>query len=112
MKLDLPFPPGILNPNSRKHWRPHAKAKKKYRQDCHWLSINTKPEIQGGKIYLKITFHPPCKRKRDKDNMIAAFKAGQDGMADAWGVDDSLFNASYHVGDIVKHGSISIVIDQ
>ncbi len=112
MKLDLPFPPGILNPNSRKHWRPHSKAKKKYRQDCHWLSQHLRPEIGKGIIYLEITFHPPDKRKRDKDNMIAAFKAGQDGMADAWCVDDSLFNTSYHIGDVVKHGRVSIEIDQ
>lgn len=112
MKIDLPFPPSILNPNSRPHWRPKAKAKKKYRSDCHWLSLQKRPEFMEGKIYLEITFHPPDKRKRDKDNIIAAFKAGQDGMADAWRVDDNRFSASYHIGDIVKHGSVSIVIDQ
>lgn len=112
MKLDLPFPPSILNPNARPHWRAHAKAKKKYRQDCHWLSLQIKPEFHEGKIYLEITFHPPDKRKRDKDNLIAAFKAGQDGMADAWQVDDYLFSASYHIGDVVKHGSVSVEISQ
>lgn len=112
MKLELPFPPAILNPNARPHWRSFSKAKKKYRHDCHWLSLQAKPEFQEGKIYLEITFHPPDNRKRDKDNIIAAFKAGQDGMADAWGVDDSLFSASYHIGDVVKHGSVSIEIDQ
>ena len=112
MKLDLPFPPSILNPNSRSHWRAFSKAKKKYRQDCQWLSQHLRPKIGKVMVYLEITFHPPDKRKRDKDNMIAAFKAGQDGMADAWRVDDNLFSASYHIGEPVKHGSVSIVIDQ
>ena len=112
MKISLPFPPSILNPNSRPHWAPKTKAKKKYRRDCYYLAKQIMPEFTEGMIYLKIIFHPPDKRKRDKDNIIASFKAGQDGMADAWRVDDSRFSASYDIGDIIKHGCVSVEIDQ
>ena len=112
MKLDLPYPPAILNPNVRSHWAPKAKAKKKYRRDCYYLAKQILPEFMEGTIYLKITFHPPDKRKRDLDNAIASFKAGQDGLADAWKVDDYRFSVSYAIGDIIKHGGVSVHINQ
>ena len=108
--LDLPFPPSILNPNARPHWSPKATAKKKYRRDCYYLAKQVKPDFKEDKIYLEITFHPPDKRKRDKDNMIGAFKAGQDGIADAWNVDDCRFSTSYNIGDVVKYGKVCVEI--
>ena len=111
-KISLPYPPSILNPNVRSHWAPKAKAKKKYRQYCYYMAKQIRPEFENEKIYLEITFHPPNHRKRDKDNMIAAFKAGQDGLADAWHVDDYRFSTSYAIGDVIKHGGVSVYIDQ
>jgi len=112
MKIFLPFPPTILNPNVRSHWAAKAKAKKKYRCDCYYLAYGIKPEFMEGMIFLKIIFHPPDRRKRDKDNIIAAFKAGQDGIADAWRVDDYRFSTSYDIGDVVKYGGVTVEIDQ
>jgi len=60
--------------------------------------------------HVIITFHPPDKRKRDMDNMIAAFKAGQDGVADAIGVDDSKWVSSYRIGQPVKGGLVIVEI--
>ena len=36
-----------------------------------------------GDVHLWVDFYPPDKRRRDDDNVIAAFKAGRDGLADA-----------------------------
>ena len=44
-----------------------------------------------GDVHLWVDFYPPDKRRRDDDNVIAAFKAGRDGLADALRIDDSRF---------------------
>ena len=60
---------------------------------------------------VKITFQPPDRRKRDRDNMIAAFKAGQDGLADALGIDDAILVPTYDTGEPVKGGRVDIELD-
>lgn len=57
---------------------------------------------------FKVTFHPPDKRKRDRDNIIASFKAGQDGLADAWGIDDNEFEITYALGEPRKGGAVIV----
>lgn len=86
----LAWPHPDLSPNARVHWARLAKAKKAYRTSSAWRVLS-----QGGKkltaksLQVRVSFVPPDRRKRDKDNMLAAIKAGLDGVADALGVDDS-----------------------
>ena len=102
--IELPYPPSILNPNVKAHWSKKSKAFKKYKSDCCALANSMEPTKQ-----FKITFHPPDKRRRDRDNIIGAFKAGQDGLALAWGVDDSEFEITYaKLGEPVKYGKVAI----
>lgn len=85
-----------------------AKARlfKKYKQDCLWLMKSQKPEKN---MAFSITFYPPTKAKRDRDNLIAAFKAGQDAIATYWEVDDSNFIIQYNpLGNSVKGGCVII----
>lgn len=93
MKVDLPFPPASLSPNARLHWAKKSKAAKAYRRECRLLTLEA--GLRGvdweGDIHVWIDFFPPDRRRRDDDNMIAAFKSGRDGIADALGVDDSRF---------------------
>ncbi len=104
--IELPYPPAILNPNRKAHWAVKGKAFKRYKSDCYYKSFNKK-----GGLKFKITFHPPDKRRRDRDNIIGAFKAGQDGLAMAWEVDDSLFQITYMpLGEPVKDGKVIIEI--
>jgi hypothetical protein len=42
-------------------------------------------------LELSLNFYPRDRRKRDDDNLIASFKSGRDGIADALGVDDVNF---------------------
>ena len=95
MIVTLPWPPKELSPNARVHWGKLAKAKRAYRHAC-WLMAMQQckpvPTFPGdGDIALAITFVPPDRRARDDDNLLAAFKSGRDGLADAWGVDDKRF---------------------
>jgi crossover junction endodeoxyribonuclease RusA len=57
-----------------------------------------------------MTFCPPDKRRRDRDNLIASMKAATDGIADALGTDDSKFIVTYAMGSPVKGGSVEVTI--
>ena len=113
MRAQLPWPPSCLSPNARIHWAPKRAATAKYRADCAWASRAA--GIFDGMILpdplpMTITFCPPNKRRRDRDNLIASFKAGQDGLSDAIGLDDSRFVPTYRVGDVVKGGAVLVEI--
>lgn len=103
--IEYPWFNKVLNPNSRKHWAVVASAKKKQRQSARLL---TKGKPKPIDYDIDIIFNPPCNRKRDKDNCLAAIKGLLDGVADAWGVDDHLFNPRIKWGQVVKNGSIII----
>lgn len=103
--IELSYPPSVLNPNNTAYWTKKAKAKKAYRKEAYWVA---KMGDIPSQFNFVIKFHPPTKHKRDLDNAIAAFKSGQDGLADAWGVDDSIFSFAYEFGDVVKGGKVVI----
>jgi len=102
MKFTLPWPPSVLSPNRREHWRVVAKAKKAYRQECGWQAI-----AQGGKaiasksLHLTITFVPPARHMYDLDNLLARMKSGLDGLADILQVDDSRWTLTIRKADSV-----------
>lgn len=101
MKITLPWPPKELNPNARLHWSKKSKAAAKYRTACHLLTLEA--GLRGidwdGDIHVFIDFYPPDRRARDDDNMIAAFKSGRDGIAQALGVNDKRFRTHPYVQD-------------
>lgn len=110
--LTLPFPPKQLSPNARVHWAVKARAAKTYRHSCWAMAL----EGGVGKMKIKpdfeLTFHPPDRRARDKDNMIAAFKAGQDGLADALQCDDKAFDPKPVVGEPMKGGAVVVRMER
>ena len=57
-----------------------------------------------GPVHLWLTFYPPSKRHFDDDNVVAAFKPGRDGVADALGIDDSRFVLHPLLSEVVKKG--------
>jgi crossover junction endodeoxyribonuclease RusA len=107
MRLVLPFPPRELSPNARLSWRVKARYTKKYRHDCGWLGKTVKKPPH---FKLIATFHEPDNHHRDEDNYYSAFKAGRDGLADAWGVDDNIFTIDYRWGAPVKGGAVIITL--
>jgi crossover junction endodeoxyribonuclease RusA len=99
--VTLPWPAKELSPNARMHWAQKAKFAKAYRMACFTLCLQAKlakPETEG-RLHLWLDFYPPDRRHRDDDNMIASFKAGRDGIADALGVDDKRFVCHPFVSD-------------
>lgn len=110
----LPWPPKQLTPNfkRRSHWSKYRGATAGYRLACKALTKAARLGICAGDvpIFLMITFRPPDRRLRDDDGMVAAFKAGRDGIADALGIDDRFFRASYTVGEPVKDGAVIVEV--
>ena len=100
IEITLPWPPRELSPNSRTHWRKAAPIKAKYRDACYILTKQARAVIDWeGDIHAWIDFYPPDRRHRDDDNMIAAFKSGRDGVAEALGVNDKRFRTHPYVKD-------------
>jgi crossover junction endodeoxyribonuclease RusA len=116
-ELVFAWPPSVLNPNQRAHWSMKSRAAKAYRHDC-WARTKaaniTLPDNE--KLALWIDFYPPDKRHRDDDNMIAAFKSGRDGLAEALGVNDKRFRIFPQVmdkiGGMVKVRITDVPIEQ
>ncbi len=113
MIVFLPWPPAILSPNRTGHWKKKADARKKSKADAYYIALSSpRPAIGAGNIPLKITFHPPGRRRHDADNLLSASKGMLDGLALAWGVDDVRFRpVTIDFGDIVKNGSTAVEID-
>lgn len=109
IRVALPWPPTPLWPNRRAHWRTKSKAASGYRSTAFYLCQNVKGAIpETGPIQCSITFHPPNLIRRDWDNMLAAIKSGLDGIAQAYGIDDSRFQPGLMVGDTVTHGMVKV----
>jgi hypothetical protein len=86
-----------------------ARATKAYRTTAHWAAKATDLPVlaDDGDIPLQVRFYPPS-RRGDKANMPAMLKAGIDGIADAWGVNDRRFVPTYTYADPVKGGRVEV----
>lgn len=111
IEIELPFPRPNLSPNKRLHWRALAAAKKAYEYDCFYAAyavVGRDIKLPKEPIRVSITFIAPDRRQRDRDNIIASFKAGQDGLAKALGLDDKWFRQEYHFGEPEKPGRVIV----
>lgn len=95
MIIRLPYPDPVLFPNRRNghsYHKTHA-AKVKARDGAFWATKEVCKAFSdhGGYIALSLLFIAPDKRRRDWDGLVGAFKACQDGVASALGVDDHRF---------------------
>lgn len=100
----LPWPPKVLSPNARAHWGARSKAAKQYRFRCFLGAKAARLTAPAGKVLLMLEFLPPNNRRRDDDNLLAAFKSGRDGLADALGIDDSRFVSQVRLSDELHAG--------
>ena len=98
MIIELNYTDKNLMPNKKngRHWAETLNAKKASSYEafiCTKLKIqSTKPVIEKNKsIALTINYVQKDNRHRDLDNLLAASKASIDGIAQALGIDDKLF---------------------
>lgn len=105
--IDLPFPPSILNPNSRPHWAKKARAVRVYKMQCFALLSQHRTDLAGQHAF-EIRFSPPDERRRDTDNMLAASKAALDALSAVCGIDDSKFTLTLTKCKPVKGGALTV----
>ena len=111
MKLILPWPPKELSPNARSHWSKKAKAAKIYRYACHVITLSSGIKAPEGRVLLVLEFVPPSRRAFDDDNLVARFKAGRDGIADALGINDNRFTTQFSLRtEPVEDGAVIVEI--
>jgi crossover junction endodeoxyribonuclease RusA len=113
--IELPWPAKELSPNARQHWSAAARAKKAYRLRCKAVGdaagLALVPKGATG-VLVHLVFIKPDRRARDWDNMLASMKSGLDGLADAMGVDDSMWRLSFDVADEpVPAGAVLVTIE-
>jgi crossover junction endodeoxyribonuclease RusA len=111
--LEIPWPDRRLSPNAREHWAVTSKHKKLFRARCRAIGMASGVGVLSAAenaVSVHLTFFPPDKRARDWDNMLAAMKAGLDGLADAMGVDDSKWKLGFDVSDPVKGGIVLVQV--
>ena len=113
----LPWPDKRVFPNAknRKHWRSYAPAVKADREmgkffTLEQMSPKARQSVKEGEghIAMTVTFFPPDKRRRDDDGCIGGFKHLRDGIADALGVDDHRFRATYQFEDALAPGRVEV----
>lgn len=110
--IEFPWPPPQVFPNFKRahHWTKYRPHEASYRLACKGLTKAARIRPEPGLIPMTVTFFPPDRRKRDDDGMIGAFKNGRDGMADAWGVDDTTFRPTYRIAEPIKGGKITVEV--
>ena len=113
-RITLPWPDKALSPNGRPgHWAVKARAVKKARSmatSATWAARGTSVKPGWPSAHLAWVLHPKTANTPDADNAQAALKNFQDGIADALGIDDSLFTCTYALGAPVKGGAVHVVL--
>lgn len=117
LSITLPWPHQDLSPNSRVHWAKLAQRKAKAKQDAYWATKHAgegslPPSAEISRIRLSLRFAPPSNRHYDLDGLISRFKAAQDGIAQAIGVNDR--NFSYGVIEMLpkqKGGLVYVTVE-
>lgn len=115
LTVTLPWPPAALSPNARAHWRVRHRAAAQYRRDCALLARAAGLQLPEGegRLILGLDFVAPDRRRRDDDNLIASFKAGRDGLADALGLDDTRFATLATISAETTHqGAVRVTLSR
>lgn len=108
--IELPWFPKACSPNfrSRSHW-PRTNAMKKTREWGYAAARSVGNPIHPVSEIL-LTFYPPTAHERDKDNLLASCKGYLDGIAQAWGVNDSQFDPRVQIAEPVKGGKVVVTL--
>jgi crossover junction endodeoxyribonuclease RusA len=113
VSFTLPFPAKALWPNGRAHWAEKARAVKAHREGAWAMAraagvVKADPETR---VSIAVTVHPKTRHPIDRDNCVAALKSYLDGISDALGVDDRLFNTpSIAFGEPIKGGLLALTV--
>jgi crossover junction endodeoxyribonuclease RusA len=115
IRILLPWPPRELSPNARLHWAQKRQVTKAWRKLAAYETLAAgvrkgDPDIPAN-IKAVFTFHPPDRRRRDLDNLLASCKPMIDGIADTIGRDDSTWQIELRKAEIRKGGAVRIELE-
>jgi hypothetical protein len=117
--VTLPWPDRQLSPNARGHWSVLARARKRakaqamlqaYEVGLDALAVDLARSGGTGTIAVELQFHPPDRRERDDDNLVASCKAMLDGIASVMGVNDSRFRIAHSRHDPYPGGMVKVIV--
>ena len=111
MRVSVPYPPEELFPSASVGDMARIYAESSYMGTVLSLCLRQGAWLLTGPFLIHVTFHPISRGPvPDKDNLITAFKAGQDGLAQALGVDDREFNdrLTHSIGSRTPRGEVVI----
>ena len=103
----IPWPPRKLFPNARRHGLSKSDAVKQARADAVVACKEVMPQ-QG--THIVMVAHPPDRRRRDLDGLLAAMKPSIDGISDFLGIDDSEFSFEIWRGEPKPGGEVAVTI--
>jgi crossover junction endodeoxyribonuclease RusA len=110
----LPYPAKILWPNGRGHWAKKHSATTSAKIAAYaavngWLISNRRPVSISA---LRFTLHPKPKGPvPDRDNIVAAMKAYQDGVCGALKINDATLGVpEIVIADRCKGGAVVVEI--
>lgn len=112
IELILSWPERILSPNARVHYMAYAQAKSRAKAEGYALTVRARDNWRtpaAGLVPVEIVFHPPTRRRFDRDNALASLKGQLDGIAEALGVDDSAFEPiTLRRGEVIRGGCVRV----
>lgn len=94
VKIELPYPDKLLNPNSCAHWKAKMKAKEDARTLAQYMAVKHKGVFaKEDTLLMLVEFLFTDARRRDLDNLLASCKHTLDGVFLGLGIDDSQVQA-------------------
>lgn len=113
IRVVTPWPPKLLSPNARAHWRKIAPIKRKFKEDCFYIAQQcSTPDFGDSNVQVYIICFPTSNRF-DLDNCAASLKFGLDGIAEAWGINDRIFRpVTVDFGGISRIPRVEIIFSK
>jgi crossover junction endodeoxyribonuclease RusA len=117
MRLTLPWPDRRLSPNARYNWRVKQAPKKQARDEGFYAALEVHSVANDTPLTgdLRVTYHlhPPDKRRRDIDNLVAAMKPSLDGVCRGLAIDDSQFKQTViEWREVVPGGQVVMIVEE
>ncbi len=92
LAITLSYPNSRLSANRKCNFGHLAQLRREQKQEAFVMAKNAGWHGARADKGLVITFCVPDRRKRDVDNLLSMFKGGIDGISQAMGQDDSIFD--------------------
>jgi crossover junction endodeoxyribonuclease RusA len=119
LTITLPWPDTVLWPNRRPFWATRARAADAAHEAARDATITSAwdqgqgaetIDLKRAAIPITLIFHPPTRRAHDLDGALSACKGYLDGVAEAMGINDRVFEPTPRRGEVVRGGSVVIQI--